>query len=231
MPPSRAEREELFSQPPQRFVRARNALAARLRRTGRARDAAEVARLRKPSVALWLVNRLAATDPTGIRRLIEAADRLRRAHLRRPRSIPEAVAQHRAALEHLMARADRILTEAGVRSSPALMRRAYATLGSAAADRRRHGELRTASLSEELEPGGFEVLGGMPSRHLALVKPAPAAAPRASAGQRREAMRVKAAAARRQRTIERASVKAARLREELRDLEARIERERRSGPT
>ena len=226
MPPSGTEREALYAEPPQAFVRARNALAARLRRQGRAREAAEVARLRKPSVALWLVNRLAATDPTGARRLIEAADRLRRAHLQQPRTIPDAAAEHRHALEHLIARAERLLADAGVRSSPALLRRAYATLSSAAADRRRHAELRKASLTEELQPGGFEVLGGMPIRHLTLVKPAPAAPPRESAAERREAMKAKAAAARRQRTIERASRKAARLRAELRELEAHIDHER-----
>jgi len=233
MPPSGAEREALYAEPPQGFVRARNALAARLRRQGRAREAAEVAQLRKPSVALWLVNRLAATDPSGVRRLIEAADRLRRAHLRQPRTIPEAAAEHRHALEDLIARAERLLADAGVRSSPALLRRAYATLSSAAADRRRHTELRKAGLTEELEPGGFEVLGGTPIRHLTLVKPAPAAPPRESpadrqeaAAERRAALKAKASAARRQRTIERASRKAARLRAELRELEARIDRER-----
>src|SRR5205085_648018 len=115
----------------------------------------------------------------------------------------------------------RLLADADVRSSPAVLRRAYATLSSAAADRRRHPELRQARLPEELEPGGFDVLGGMPSRHLTLVKPAPArSAPvksvpmkppaarssgRREAAQRREATKQRAAAARRERTIERAS--------------------------
>jgi len=124
MPPSGAEREALYAEPPQAFVRARNALAARLRRQGRAREAAEIARLRKPSAALWLVNRLAATDPAGVRRLIEAADRLRRAHVGQPRTIPELAAEHRRALEQLIARAGPLLADAGVRSSPALLRRA-----------------------------------------------------------------------------------------------------------
>src|SRR5258706_6970077 len=116
MPHTTTVRDELYSTPPQAFVRARNALAARLRQKGRAGEAAEIARLRRPSVALWLVNRLAATDPSGVRRLIDAADRLRRAHLREPRTIPDAVAQYRGALEHLIRQAERILTDADVRS-------------------------------------------------------------------------------------------------------------------
>jgi len=253
MPHSTTARDELYSTPPQAFVRARNALAARLRQRGRTREAAEIARLRRPSVALWLVNRLATTDPSGVRGLIDAADRLRRAHLREPRTIPDAVAQYRGALEHLMQRADRILTDADVRSSPAVLRRAYATLSSAAADRRRHPDLRQGRLAEELEPSGFEVLGAMPTRHLTLVKPdgrseatrvarerqrldIAARAQRETArrearAQRRQALKLAAAAARRDRAIERANRKAARLREELREVEARIERARHPGPT
>src|SRR6266542_3931346 len=250
MPHSTTARDELSSTPPQAFVRARNALAARLRQRGRTREAA---RLRRPSVALWLVNRLATTDPSGVRRLIDAADRLRRAHLREPRTIPDAVAQYRGALEHLMQQADRALTDADVRSSPVVLRRAYATLSSAAADRRRHPDLRQGRLAEELEPGGFEVLGTMPARHLRLVKPdgrreetraarerqrlesaertQRETARREAQAQRRQAVKLEAAAAQRARTIERASRKAARLREQLREVEARIEREQRAGPT
>src|SRR5437667_5978808 len=158
MPHSTRARDELYSTPPQAFVRARNALAARLRQQGRAQEAAEIARLRRPSVALWLVNRLAATDPSGVRRLIDAADQLRRAHLCEPRTMPAAVARYRGALEDLMQTADRVLADADVRSSPAVLRRAYATLSSAAADRRRHPDLRQGRLAEELDPGGFEVL-------------------------------------------------------------------------
>jgi len=165
--------DALYSTPPQAFVRARNALAARLRGKGRAREAAEIARLRRPSVALWLVNRLAATDPAGVRRLIEAADRLRRAHLREPRQIPEAVTQYRGALDHLMQRANGILADADVRPSPAVLRRAHATLSAASADRQRQPQLRQGRLTEELEPGGFDVLGGTPARHLRLVRQDP----------------------------------------------------------
>jgi hypothetical protein len=97
-----AEGEELDAVPPPAFVRARNALAARLRKAGRGREASEVARRRRPGVAVWLVNRLARTDAAGVRGLIEAAEGLRRAHLREPRAIGDAALRHRAALQRLM---------------------------------------------------------------------------------------------------------------------------------
>jgi erythromycin esterase-like protein len=113
-----------------------------------------------------------------------------------------------------------------------------------------HVVLRNGQLSEEVEAGGFDVLGGAPSRQLRLVTPpkgrTSAVATSAKPGRerrreeraqrdsarrealttRREAAKVKAEAARRQRSIERATRQADRLREQLRAVEAKIDRER-----
>jgi len=236
-------REELEATPPGQFVRARNALAARLRKAGRAREAAEVARLRRPSPVVWAVNRLARTDAANVRRLLEASDRLRRASLRDPRAVPEATARHRAALQELAQQAAGILSGAGLRASPEVLRRIHATLSAAAGDRDAHAALREGRLAEELQPSGFEVLGDVPARHLRLVKPAETAAPpparrdrarerqeraerqaaeRRAKAERRAAQKEKAAAARREREIERASRQAERLRAELRKVEERL---------
>lgn len=249
--------DELAAASPSAFVQTRNALAARLRKAGHAREAAEIAARRRPSVVLWLVNRLARTDAAGIRRLLHASDRLRRAQLRDPAPIREATSAYRAALQHLMERTEHLLGEAGIRHSPNVFRRVQATLSAAAADRRTHPALRQGQLLEEVEPGGFEILAGTPVRHLTLVKPpkdrktrAPAQTTRAQAkdrkaeeraqrqaarrearAQQRQATKLKADAARRQRAIDRATRQAERLREQLRMVEARIEKERRQDIT
>jgi len=138
-----------------------------------------------------------------------------------------------------------------VHRSPEVLRRVQATLSAAAADRRTHVALRNAQLSEEVEAGGFDVLGGAPSHHLRLVtppkgrvsavansaKPSPErkreeraqrdAARREAQRAQREAAKAKAEVARRRRSIERATRQADRLREQLRAVEARIEQERR----
>jgi hypothetical protein len=247
---ARAAIDEIDAVPPADFVRARNALVARLRTSGHGAAAAEVAARRRPNVVAWLVNRLARIEPAGIRRLLDAADRLRRTQLRDGRETSEATAEHRAALQDLLPRLESIRAEAGVKGSPALLRRVQATLASAAADRGMHPALRQGRLVEELSPRGFEVFDGVPAPHLRLVT-RPTAAPStrgrtAVAAEERRAMRAQREAARReaqaqrrreaaraaeegrrQRTLDRATRQAERLREQLREVEARIARERR----
>jgi hypothetical protein len=165
------------------------------------------------------------------------------------------MAQHREALEHLVQRAEQRLDAAGMRSSPGIARRARATLSAAAADRRKHPLLRAGRLSEEIAPGGFEVLGAVPAPRLTLVRSPKGpgriatshsqrqevrrrnaaereqrqAMQREAKAQQRQAIKRKAEMARRQRRIDQAGRQAARLREQLRKVEERIERERRSG--
>jgi hypothetical protein len=251
--PGAKERDELDATPPAQFVRARDQLVARLRTAGRQREAAEVARLRRPNPVAWTINRLARTDAAAVRQLLEASDRLRRAALRDPRAAPEATARHRAALQALMDGAERILTGADMRPTQDVLRRVHSTLTAAVGDRGKHAELREGRLTEPLEPGGFEVFAGEPVRHLRVVKPeeteaaaAPSrarrerererqerterqAAARQAKAERREAEKRKAEAARRQRAIDRASRQAERLRARLREAEERLRYARDGG--
>jgi hypothetical protein len=50
--------DELIDVPPEEFVAARTQLAARLKSEGKAAEAAEVKKLRKPSVRQWLVDQV-----------------------------------------------------------------------------------------------------------------------------------------------------------------------------
>lgn len=62
----------------------RDALARRLREAGRAAEAAEVARLRKPGPPLWAVNEVARREPEVLARFLDAARQLKRAHFGAP---------------------------------------------------------------------------------------------------------------------------------------------------
>ena len=101
------ERDRLYGLPLEEFVRARNALAARLRKAGQTDAAAEIAALRKPSAPLWAINQLARTDAGAITRLLDATDALRSAQLGRDRGgDPGArAAAQRTALEQIVDRA------------------------------------------------------------------------------------------------------------------------------
>ena len=79
MPP--ADRSEaidrLYGLPLDEFTAERDELAARLRKEGDRDAAADVKRLRKPSVAAWALNRVQRNDPKQVQALIEAGKRLR----------------------------------------------------------------------------------------------------------------------------------------------------------
>lgn len=170
----------LYSVPPAEFTAARNRRAAELRKSGRSADARAVSRLRKPSAALWAVNRVASTDRKGLASFIDAVDRLRRTQLRDPRAAADALRAQRAALDALLGGARDVLARSGLTTSQAIVRRISDTLMGAAIDRGHAEALRRGQLTEELAAPGFEAFSGarVSGAPLRLVPPlAPAAAP------------------------------------------------------
>src|SRR5689334_352781 len=69
----------LYAVAPEEFMARRAELAQQLRADGDARAAQQVDKLRKPTVAAWIVNALALDDPSVADRLTELGDRLRTA--------------------------------------------------------------------------------------------------------------------------------------------------------
>jgi len=155
---------ELYQVQPSEFVRARNALVARLRKAGRTAEAADVARLRRPTPVVWALNRVAHEQPAEVKHLIEATDALKLAQLGRRKDAEAVTTRQRNALGNLVARAAAALQSAGLGTAPATLRRASTTLLGAAADPEARALLRQGRLSEELSAPGFEVFGGMTLR-------------------------------------------------------------------
>src|SRR5688572_16322677 len=56
--PDAADIDALFQLPLSEFTAARNALAARLKKAGKAQEAAQIKSLAKPSMTAWAVNQL-----------------------------------------------------------------------------------------------------------------------------------------------------------------------------
>ena len=71
------ELDELYGLPLEDWTRARNDLAARLKKAHQSEDADAVRALRKPSVVAWAVNQLARREERAMRDLLAAGDRLR----------------------------------------------------------------------------------------------------------------------------------------------------------
>src|SRR5512132_3431027 len=152
--------DDLHGVPPAEFTRARDALAAAFRKAGDTASAAKVRKLRKPSVAVWAINRLARDAPEALARFVEAVERLRRAQLANAAELPDATATQRRALHDLQRRVGGVLAENGVRASAALDRRISGTLLGAATDRRVRADLLRGRLTEELPPPGLDALLG-----------------------------------------------------------------------
>jgi hypothetical protein len=74
--------DELYRGAPEEFTSARNGLAAELKAAGGAEGAAEVKRLKRPTQAAWVVNRLSLDHPDETKALLDSADRLRDAQSR-----------------------------------------------------------------------------------------------------------------------------------------------------
>src|SRR5436309_3094819 len=221
--------ERLYAVAPRDFTRARNSLAAELRKSKDTDAARAVARLRRPSATLWAVNQLARHARAPLERFLDAVDRLRRAQLSDPRGAMEAMRAERAQLEALVTRAEQALAEAGYSPSAQARRRIGDTLLGAAADRHHAEALAHGRLTEELHAPGFDALTG-PTR-LRVVQGGAARHDDAAATARDERRRAAADVRRRERDAEthvrddareaKARERAAKAEERRREAEAR----------
>jgi len=143
--------DELFKLPLSEFIGARNALAARLKQSGRANDANLVKTLAKPSVSAWTVNQLYWNHRAAFDKLLAAGQRLRG----KVADVRGALDARREALLHLADLATSLLRDAGHNPTQDMIRRVTTTLEalSALSDGRTLGRL-----TQDVDPPGFESL-------------------------------------------------------------------------
>jgi hypothetical protein len=158
------EISRLYGLPLDEFTRARDELARSVRQEGDGERAAEIKRLRKPSVPAWVVNQLARQRELDMQRLVKAGEQLAGAQVEAIRAqkgdaFLEARRDEQRALEALAAGARDILAEAG-RGGGALDR-VLATLRAGSLTEDGRALLKSGRLTEELEPPGFEAFAGL----------------------------------------------------------------------
>ncbi|MET7862136.1 hypothetical protein [Micromonospora taraxaci] len=161
--------QQLYRTPPDRFVAARDAAVAEARRAGDATTARQLARLRRPTVAAWLVNLLAIKRPELVADLVQLADALRTAQreLRGPR-LRELSAQRRAVVGALVVEV-RKLAAAEPEAPPAgrlPLAEVEATLNAAFSDAEVAEQVRAGRLLRAASYAGF---GEVPRPQLRLV--------------------------------------------------------------
>jgi hypothetical protein len=155
-----AEIDDLFRLPLAEFTAARNALAARLAKLGRATEAARVKSLAKPPASAWAVNQLYWQDPQAIERLIGVTERVRKAQTGRIKNVDfrELLNEKKRMMGELMAQASGILAGAGHAASPDAMRRVSATLEALAVWGKTEGAPQPGRLTADLDAPGFDAL-------------------------------------------------------------------------
>jgi hypothetical protein len=170
------ELDRLYGLPLGEFTFARDETVKRLRADGRRELADQVKQLRKPTAAVWIVNRLAHERALDVQRLLKAGEALTRSQVgaakgKAPDKFTEARREEQHALERL-AGAARELAEREAVGAPAV-ERAVQTLRAASVTAEGRDLLKRGRLTEELQPPGFDVLtpGAMPKRRAQPEKP------------------------------------------------------------
>ncbi len=223
--------DELYGLPLDEFVTARNALARELRGAGRREEAAEVAALRKPSVAAWAVNQLVRTQRRAVAELFEAGDGLREAHDHVMTgsgdggSLRAAVERERTAVESLAGAARGLLSSDGHELSQTIIDRVADTLHAAALDDDARAQVQNGRLERELRHVGLGMTASRAPTHRA---PAPTERTSARTSARaREASSASAGEAKQRAGDRAAAERAARERAEARAAARATEREAR----
>lgn len=153
------EVDELFRLPLADFVGARNALAKRLKQSGRENDANLVKTLVKPPVSAWAVNQLYWQYRDAFDELLESGQRVRQSQASGRASkladMREALDARREALAELSDLASSLLSDAGHSPSLDTIRRITTTLEaiSALSDGPTLGRL-----TQDVDPPGFDSL-------------------------------------------------------------------------
>jgi hypothetical protein len=153
------EVDALFKLPLADFIGARNDLAARLKRGGRANDANLVKALAKPSVSAWAVNQLHWNHREEFDHLLAAGRRVRDAQTSRTagniadmRGLLETRSE---ALSHLSKLASSILYDAGHNPTPDTIQRITIDLEALSAYASLSDSPTPGRLTRDLDPPGF----------------------------------------------------------------------------
>ena len=170
--------EPLYAVAPGEFVAARDERAREARQAGNRELAAQLAKLRRPTVSAWLVNLLWRERRAAVDELLERAAEFRTAELTGQR-LRELSARRRELLRRLVEDAQSLGVAAGVRLSAEAEREIEATFAAAIADEDAARQVRGGRLERPLSYAGF-------GPELQLVKEPQTAADRGLAAEQQE---------------------------------------------
>jgi len=149
--------DELYRQPLDGFIAARNALA----KTLGGDDAKRVRALVKPTVVPWAVNQVYWQARAVYDRVIKSGERLRAAQIaslegRKGADVRDAGDAHRRAIADAVKEAERLANAVGAKPAADALMRTFETLSLASEPPEAPGRL-----TKPLQPSGFEALAGV----------------------------------------------------------------------
>ena len=157
--------DELYGLPLAEFTAARNARAKRAREEGDRNLAEQIKDLEKPTVAGWLVNRLAREDPDELAPLRDLGARLREATTKlRGDDLRTLTRQRHQLVGALVAQARRLGADEGQQVSEQVARALERTFDAALADADAAEHVLAGRLTDALQPEGFVLGGTAPAR-------------------------------------------------------------------
>jgi hypothetical protein len=166
--------DALYQGPLDAFIGSRKALAAALKREGKAEASEAALRLTKPSPSAWAVNQVYWHARETWNRLLSAADALRglqermlAGHTADPR---EAMAARQRAAQGVVERAVSALRDAGNPVTDATRQRVAVTVDAIAAYGSGSTVYTPGRLTVDLDPPGFAALATLGEPNLRLVK-------------------------------------------------------------
>ncbi len=158
------EIDALFVLPLADFTGARNLLAERLKKDGRAEDAERVKSLRKPPVSAWVVNQLYWRHREAFDRLLSTGDQFRKAQASqlsgKAVDLRESRDARRESLNQLSRLAAAALRKAGHNPTPEMSRRIDTTLEAISAYASLPGPF-PGRLTDDVDPPGFDALAAL----------------------------------------------------------------------
>ncbi|MEV4537364.1 hypothetical protein AB0J82_26645 [Asanoa sp. NPDC049518] len=159
---------ELYSAPPDGFVAARDELVAEAKAAGQTDRAKQLGKLRKPTVAAWVVNLLAIRRPELVDQLVELSAALRSAQRQlKGDALRELTKQRREAVGALVKEALSLAAKADPGSRGKLpAAEVEATLTAAVSDAEVAEQVRSGRLVRAASYAGF---GEVPRPNLRLV--------------------------------------------------------------
>ena len=155
--------DRLYDLPLADFTAARDRLAAELRDRGDREGRAEVKKLRRPTLAAWVVNQLVRHHRGDVQQVLSVGDEVRAAQRGRlsAGAIREITLRRRRAIDRVLDVAEEVLTEADHAAGRSTLDRVGETMMAATVDEDSAEAVRAGRLGRELAPAtGFESLVG-----------------------------------------------------------------------